>query len=103
VPERKLWAHLSAPPPSTAVTPEVDAVVARALAKDPRERYESTPVLAAALQLAVGDGPVVRVADEIAGIERRLNEVRRQQIPGKVQLVEQLAQQLADLRRAGDA
>ncbi len=101
-PERKLWAHLSAPPPSTGVTPEVDAIVARALAKDPRERYESTPALAAALREAVGDGPV-RPVQEIAEIERRLNEVRRQQIPGKVQLVEQLAQQLADLRRAGDA
>jgi hypothetical protein len=44
----------------------------------------------------------VRVADEIAEIERRLNEVRGQQVPGKVQIVEQLAQQLADLRRAHD-
>jgi hypothetical protein len=43
------------------------------------------------------------VADEISEIERRLNEVRGQQIPGKVHIVEQLAQQLADLRRTADA
>ena len=102
-PERKLWAHLSAPPPSTGVTPEVDAVVARAW---PRTRASATSRRRTSRlrsDEAVGEAPVVRVADEIAEIERRLNEVRRQQIPGKVQLVEQLAQQLADLRRAGDA
>ena len=103
-PERKLWAHLSAPPPPTGVTPERRRGRGRGrLAKDPRERYESAPDLAASLQRAVGEAPAVRVVDEIAEIERRLNEVRRQQIPGKVQLVEQLAQQLADLRRAGGA
>jgi serine/threonine protein kinase len=101
-PERKLWAHLSAPPPPTSVSPAVDAVVARALAKDPRERYGSTPALAAALQQAVGDAPA-RPDQEIAEVERRLNEVRGQQIPGKVQIVEQLARQLADLRRGGGA
>jgi serine/threonine-protein kinase len=99
-PERKLWAHLAEPPPSASATPAVDAVLARALAKDPRERYESTPALAAALRQAVGDRPVERATDEIAEIERRLNEVRAQQIPGKVQIVEQLAQRLAELRRA---
>ena len=80
--------------------------MARALAKDPRERYESAPELAAALRRAVAPAARVAgcaVADEIAEIERRLNEVRGQQIPGKVQIVEQLAQQLADLRRAGGA
>ena len=101
-PERKLWAHISEPPPAAGVGGAVDAVVARALAKDPRERFQSAPALAAALQDAVGDGPVVRTADEIAEVERRLIEVRRQQIPGKVQIVEQLARQLADLRRAGE-
>jgi serine/threonine-protein kinase len=98
-PERKLWAHISEPPPS--VPGPFDAVLARALAKDPRERYESAPALAAGLQQALGDAPVVHVTDEIAEVERRLNEVRGQQIPGKVQIVEQLARQLADLRRAG--
>jgi serine/threonine-protein kinase len=100
-PERKLWAHISEPPPSTSATPAVDAVLARALAKDPRERFASAPALAAALHEAVGDGPATRSVDELAEVERRLIEVRRQQIPGKVQIVEQLARQLADLRRAG--
>jgi len=100
-PESKLWAHVSEPPPSPAISPAVDAIVVRALAKDPRERFASAPALAAALQEAVGDGPVVRAVDQVAEIERRLIEVRRQQIPGKVQIVEQLAQQLADLRRGG--
>jgi serine/threonine-protein kinase len=100
-PERKLWAHISEPPPSTSVDPAVDAVLARALAKDPRERFPSAAALAAALEAAVGDASGVHPVDEIAEVERRLIEVRRQQIPGKVQIVEQLAQQLADLRRAG--
>ena len=39
--ERKLWAHLSEPPPAVPGHPAFDAVLARALAKDPAERYES--------------------------------------------------------------
>jgi serine/threonine protein kinase len=97
-PERKLWAHISEPPPPAGVTPAVDAVVARALAKAPRERYESAPELAAALQDAVAPAEPAP-ADDIPQIERRLIEVRRRQIPGKVELVEQLAQQLAAARR----
>jgi serine/threonine-protein kinase len=104
-PERKLWAHLSEPPPSTAA-PAVDAVVARALAKDPRERYESAPALAAALQDAVTPRSElserverIRAAVDPAEIEQRLLEVRAQQVPGKVELVDALAQQLAVRRR----
>jgi serine/threonine protein kinase len=96
-PERKLWAHISEPPPPAGGP--FDAVVARALAKDPRERYATAPALAAALREAAGDAPVVR-ADEVAELERRLIEVRRQQVPGKAQIVEQLAQRLHELRRA---
>jgi serine/threonine-protein kinase len=95
-PERKLWAHISEPPPS--VPGPVGAVVARALAKDPRERFQSAPALAAALHEAVGDGGPVRT-DEVADVVRQLTEVRRQQIPGKAQIVEQLAQRLHELRR----
>jgi serine/threonine protein kinase len=105
-PERKLWAHLSEPPPSTAAAPAVDAVVARALAKDPRERYESAPALAAALQDAVTPRSElserverIRAAVDPAEIEQRLLEVRAQQVPGKVELVDALAQQLAVRRR----
>jgi serine/threonine protein kinase len=51
-PERKLWAHVSEPPPAvSALRPSmptaVDEVVARALAKDPRERYDGAPAFAA--------------------------------------------------------
>ena len=47
-PESKLWAHVSAPPPPVSalrpsVPPAFDEVVARALAKDPRERYDGAP------------------------------------------------------------
>jgi serine/threonine-protein kinase len=96
-PERKLWAHVSEPPP--AVPGPAGAVVARALAKHPRERFASAPALAAALDEAVGGTPAAAAADEIAAVERRLIEVRRQQVPNKVQIVEQLANRLAELRR----
>jgi serine/threonine protein kinase len=105
-PERKLWAHISEPPPSPSVTPAVDAVVAHALAKDPRERYESAPALAAALRDATAPRSEVservariRAAVDPTEIERRLLEVRAQQVPGKVELVDGLAQQLAARRR----
>jgi hypothetical protein len=80
--------------------------VARALAKDPRERYESAPALAAALQDAVTPRSElserverIRAAVDPAEIEQRLLEVRAQQVPGKVELVDALAQQLAVRRR----
>ena len=151
-PERKLWAHVSAPPPSPAalrpdIPPALDEVVARALAKDPGERYESAPALATAVREAASasgeppaatssgrpadgrlaaltrafDGPpddvdrLARAAARAAAsarrvqdavdeqppeqIERRLAEVRGQHVPGKVQLVSDLAQQLAGQRR----
>ncbi len=140
--ESKLWAHVSAPPPSVAavrpeIPPAVDAVVARALAKDPRERYESAPALAAAVRDATSasrpadgrlaalarafDGPsddverLARTAERVTAsvqrlqdavdelppeqIERRLAEVRGQHVPGKIQLVDSLSQQLAGQRR----
>jgi serine/threonine-protein kinase len=54
-----MWAHLSAPPPSLAATrpdlpPDVDQVLARALAKAPEHRYESCEDFAAALATALG-------------------------------------------------
>ena len=54
-----LWAHLvEAPPPVTGVRPEVpgavDAVVARAMAKDPADRYESCEQLLHELEMALG-------------------------------------------------
>ena len=49
--ERKLWAHLSEPPPSF---PGFEAVLARALAKDPAERFGSGAELGAAAIAAAG-------------------------------------------------
>ena len=54
-----LWAHLvETPPPVTGVRPEipdgVDAVVARAMAKDPAARYESCEELLRELEAALG-------------------------------------------------
>src|SRR4051812_26300380 len=54
----KMWGHINAPPapPSTVVPglpPELDAVVLRALAKDPAERYQSAGDLGRAALAAV--------------------------------------------------
>jgi serine/threonine protein kinase len=140
-PESKLWAHVSTPPPSVAalrpaIPPELDDVVAKALAKDPRQRYDSAPALAAAVEAVTApsrsadalvraahalDGSAedvdrfVRTAERVGAlarrlrdavdavppeqIERRLAEVRGQHVPGKVQIVDALAQQLAGQRR----
>jgi serine/threonine-protein kinase len=54
-----LWAHLSAPPPSThAARPElpaaIDAVIAKGMAKKPSERYQSCSELVRAAQVALG-------------------------------------------------
>jgi Protein kinase domain len=61
VPESKLWAHISEPAPraSDAGAPEAfDAVIATALAKQPRDRHESAAAFAAALLAAAGaDAP----------------------------------------------
>jgi hypothetical protein len=50
--ERKLWAHLSEPPP--VVGSAFDAVIARALAKDPVDRFESGAALGLAALAAAG-------------------------------------------------
>ncbi len=58
--ERKLWAHLSEPPPGF---PGFEAVLARALAKDPGERYPSGAALgAAAVAAAAGSSDVLAAA-----------------------------------------
>jgi serine/threonine protein kinase len=75
-PESKLWAHVSEPPPAVSTVrsgiPEaLDAVVARALAKDPRERYASASELAAAVAQAGGarlHAPIDRLARAVAAL-----------------------------------
>lgn len=54
--EATLWAHLNAPPPSDDVPPEFEGVVARALAKDPSDRYPSAGDLGLAALRAAGRG-----------------------------------------------
>ena len=60
--EAKLWAHLHDPPPRPSSTPGVphgfDVIVARALAKEPADRYDSAGELGRdALAAARGDDP----------------------------------------------
>jgi serine/threonine-protein kinase len=57
-----LWAHLNDPPPSVTarrfdLSPAVDQVLGRALAKDPAARYPSCGAFAEALRAALGVGP----------------------------------------------
>ncbi|HEY2636159.1 MAG TPA: protein kinase, partial [Solirubrobacteraceae bacterium] len=56
----KMFAHVNDPPPSPraavpAVPPQLDAVVLRAMAKDPAERFATAADLAGALAAAVAD------------------------------------------------
>jgi serine/threonine-protein kinase len=68
-----LWAHLHAPPPLVGevrpgLPPALDAVLAKALAKEPEDRYPTCMEFAAALRAAssaVVRHPMTRVADEM--------------------------------------
>jgi hypothetical protein len=53
--EQKLWAHLSAPPPTA---PGFEAVLTRALAKEPSERFDSGRALGEAAVAAAGFDPL---------------------------------------------
>jgi serine/threonine-protein kinase len=86
-----LMAHLSEPPPSVRVRrpelPEaVDRVLARALAKDPEERYGSCRVFAGALRAALGlapgraavpAGPPTVASTDWASLDRPANRSRQ--------------------------
>jgi serine/threonine-protein kinase len=62
--EQKLWAHLSSPPPTV---PGFEAVLARALAKEPEARFESGAALGAAAVAAAVD-PIVAARRSERGI-----------------------------------
>jgi streptogramin lyase len=64
--EATLWAHLNAPPPSESVPPEFEGVVARALAKDPSDRYPSAGDLGRAALLAAGRSATSRPERNVA-------------------------------------
>jgi hypothetical protein len=67
--ERKLWAHLSEPAP--VVGSAFDAVIARAMAKDPAARYESGAALGAAALAAAGESQPVAAAPVLLEAARR--------------------------------
>ncbi len=52
--EATMWAHLNSPPPTDSVPVEFEGVVARALAKDPSDRYPSAGDLGRAALTAAG-------------------------------------------------
>ena len=65
-----LWAHVSEAPPSASalapVPPDLDAVITRAMAKDPDERYASAGELAQATEAAVDGRPLPNALPSIA-------------------------------------
>ncbi len=70
-----LWAHVQDPPPSAqerrpALSAAIDAVIAKAMAKDPEERYASCAELVAAARVALA-GEVDPVAVSVRRKRRR--------------------------------
>jgi hypothetical protein len=118
VPERKLWAHISEPPPAvsalrSSLPTAVDEVVARALAKDPRERYDGAPTFALALRQALSqprpaadDDPIGRLVAAARGRGGRLTlaadrvAARAQELQAQVSEhpPERIVRELTDLR-----
>jgi hypothetical protein len=79
--EARLWAHLSEPPPAPSragggIPAAYDAVIARAMSKDPADRYASAGDLSRATLAAVGDPsappPAAPVDARRALVERAL-------------------------------
>jgi serine/threonine-protein kinase len=100
-PESKLWAHVSEPPPAvSALRPslpeELDAVVSRALAKDPRQRYDSAPALAAAVAQAVSAGRPAEASGRLATLLEAVRRTGDARLAGALDRVAAHAQQLQD-------
>ena len=70
-----IWAHLSEPPPTLTsrrpdLPPAIDSVLAKALAKDPADRYASCRAFAEALREALGLAPYHSNAEGIVRADR---------------------------------
>jgi serine/threonine protein kinase len=100
-PESKLWAHVSEPPPAvSALRPSLpqglDAVVSRALAKDPQQRYDSAPALAAAVAQAVSAGRPVEADGRLATLLEAARRTGDARLAGALDRVAAHAQQLQE-------
>jgi len=81
-PESKLWAHIHEPPPSVStlragIASDFDDVVGRAMAKDPRDRYESASALGAAAAKAASAEPAAEPIARFVAAARRSEQAIR--------------------------
>jgi serine/threonine protein kinase len=111
--ERKLWAHLSEPPPAF---PGFEDVLARALAKEPAARFASGAALgAAALRAAAGRSDVLEAARRsvraidtpeadalLAQLERAVERAAKLREALTDTPVEQVERRLAEVRAGQD-
>jgi serine/threonine-protein kinase len=84
-----MFAHVSEEPPSACaqrpeLPDEIDAVVARALAKDPAERFATATDLVAAAAAAFGETEPLAVPCPTESLRRRRQSVRRQLAHGLI-------------------
>ncbi len=94
--ESKLWAHLSEAPPQVPGNPAFDAVVTRALAKEPAQRFENGAALGAAARAAAG-GP--RPSELLENARRSERGIRAAAGP---EIAAQAAELLAKLEHAAE-